>query len=113
MNRTIPEILTHLFTTYGDVTPTDLSELTSQVENLTFPPAEPVDTIFFEIDDLAAISEIANASITTTQKINMAYIHFQKFQIFKTSLNKWDEKDLVDKTWNKFKMHLRAAHKSL
>ena len=90
LNNSIPEILMHLFTTYGDVTPTDLRELTSRVENLTFPPSEPVDTIFSEIDDLAAISEIANAPITVTQKINMAYIHFQKFQIFKSSLNKWD-----------------------
>ena len=62
--------------THGDVTPADLHELTSRVENLTFPPAEPVDTIFSEIDDLTAIAEIASAPITATQKINIAYIHF-------------------------------------
>ena len=92
---------------------TDLCELTSHVENLTFPPSEPVDTIFSEIDDLAAIAEIASAPITATQKINIAYIHFQKFQIFKSSLNKWDEKEFDEKTWDNFKMHLRVAHKSL
>ena len=113
LNNYIPEILMHFFTTYGDVIPTDLSELNLRVENLTFPPSEPVDTIFSEIDDLAAISEIANAPITVTQKINMAYIHFQKFQFFKSSLNKWDEKDFQEKTWPNFKSHLRLAHKSL
>ena len=54
--------------TYGDVTPADLQELTSHVENLTIPPAEPMNTIFSEIDELAANNEIASAPITTTQK---------------------------------------------
>ena len=89
LNKSIPEILMHLFTTYGDVTPTDLHELTSRVENLTFPPSDPVDAIFSEIDDLAIISDIANAPITVTQKVNTTYIHFQKFQIFKSSLSMW------------------------
>ena len=43
----------------------------------------------------------------------MAYIHFQKFQIFKSALNKWDEKETADKTWPNFKIHLRSAHKAL
>ena len=113
LNKTIPEILTHLFVTYVDVTPADLLDLTSRVENLNFPSAEPVDTIFSEIDDLAAIAEIAGAPISATQKINIAYIHFQKFHIFKSSLNKWNEKDNTEKTWPNFKVHLRTAHKSL
>ena len=113
LNQSIPDILTHLFTTYGDVTPSDLRELTSRVENLIYPPAEPVDTIFSEIDDLAAIAEIATAPLTVVQKINMAYIHFQKTNIYKTALNKWDEKAPADKTWDNFKDHLRAAHKAL
>ena len=113
LNKTISEILIHLFTTYGDVTPNDLQELTSRVKKLSFPPSEPVNTIFSEINNLAAIVEIANAPITSTKKINIAYIHFQKLQIFKLALNKWDEKESVDKTWENFKLHLQLAHKVL
>ena len=43
----------------------------------------------------------------------MAYIHFQKCHIFKTALNKWDDKPPQDKTWEHFKVHFRDAHKSL
>ena len=68
LNHNIPEILHHLFTTYGDVTPSDLRELTLLVDNLSYPPSEPVDSIFVEIDHLAAIAEIAGAPITSTQK---------------------------------------------
>ena len=113
LHQTIPEILQHLFATYGDVTPSVLRELTARVETLTFPPTEPVDTIFVEIDDLAAIADIANAPLSTTQKINMAFIHFQKCHIYKSALNKWDEKPQDEKTWEQFKVHFREAHKTL
>ena len=66
-----------------------------------------------EIDDLAAIADIAGAPITSTQKINMAYIHFQKCHNFKTVLNKWDDKEAQEKTWDSFKVDFREAHKSL
>ena len=43
LNQPFPQILIYLLTTkYDDVIPSDLCEPTSQVENLTFPPSEPV-----------------------------------------------------------------------
>ena len=113
LNHNIPEILHHLFATYGDVTPSDLREVTLRVENLSYPSSELVGSIFVEIDDLTAIAEIAGAPITSTQKNNMANIHFQKCHIFKSALNKWDDKEAQEKTWNQFKIHFREAHKSL
>ena len=73
LQKTIPEILTHLFETYRDVTPQDLrktseTSLTLRVENLSYPRSEPVDTNFAEIDDLASIAEIASSPITAAQK---------------------------------------------
>ena len=68
LQQTIPKILEHLFDTYGDVTPQDLRELQSRVENLAFPIAEPVDTIFTEIDELAVIAKIAKFTYHTNTK---------------------------------------------
>ena len=113
LQKTIPEILEHMFETYGDVTPQDLRDLTLRVENLSYPPSEPVDTIFAEIDDLASIAEIASSPITAAQKINMAYLLFQKKQVYKSALSKWDEKPSYDKTWDEFKTHFRSAYKAL
>ena len=113
LNRTMPQILQHLFDTYGDVTPSDLRELTSRVENLSFPSTEPVDTIFSEIEDLAAIADIAGAPLSATQRVNMAYIHFQKALLYKSALKSWDEKSFVEQTWPAFKRHFRDAHKAL
>ena len=97
LQQIIPE-MAHLFNTYGDITPQDLREIQMRVENRSFPPSEPVDTIFIEIDKLASIADIANSPITLRQKINMAYLLFQKLHVYKNALNRWDDKDNADKT---------------
>ena len=113
LNHTVPEIFTHLFDTYGDVTPSELCELQARVESLAFPPSEPVDSIFSEIDDLAAISEIAKAPMTPNQKINMAYILFTKQHVYKSALRKWDEQLDNHQNWSNFKEHMRFSYKAL
>ena len=113
LNHTIPEIFNHLFDTYGDVTPSELRDLQARVEGLTLPPSEPVDSIFSEIDDLAAISEIAKAPMTATQKINMAYILFSKQHVYKSALRKWDEQLDDHQNWDNFKEHMRFSYKAL
>ena len=62
--QSILAIFTYLFETYGDVTPQKLRHLTTQVEQMNFPPNEPADTLFTEIDNLAKIAELARAPMT-------------------------------------------------
>ncbi len=102
-----------MFETYGDVTPQELCHLTAQVESMTFPPNEPIDTIFTEIDDLGTIAELARVPMTEQQKINMGYLLIQQTQVYSTSLNKWNQKDFDDQTWDLFKSHFREAQKAL
>ena len=77
------------------------------------PLQEAIDTIFGEIDNLATIADYANAPLMPFQKINMAYIYFQKCGIFKSTLTKWDEAADDGKTWLTFKEHFCAAHKAM
>ena len=111
--RSIPEIFDYLFETYGDVTPQELRHLTAQVESLTLPPTEPVDTIFTEIEDPGTIAELAHAPMTEQQKINMGYLLLQQTQVYSTALNRWNQKDRADQTWANFQTHFRDAQKSL
>ena len=114
ITKSISEIFEYLFDTYGDVSPQELKMLTSQVEALNFPPNEPVDTIFTEIDDLETIAEIAKAPITEQQKINMGYLLLlQNTQVYTNALNKWNQLDRQQHTWENFKTHFRNAQKSL
>ena len=43
----------------------------------------------------------------------MAYLLFQKKQVYKSALTKWDKKPSYDKTWDEFKTHFRTAYKAL
>ena len=72
-----------------------------------------LDKLFSETNDIAAIVEIVNSAILASQKMNMAYILFQKTHVFKSALSKWDEKDCCDKTWQKFKTCFHTAYKAL
>ena len=109
MNASIPAIFTHLFTNYGDISPAELRTLTDQVQNMPFHPQEPVDTIFTEINDLATIAEMAEASLTQPQKINMAFLLFQKTQAFNRGLTSWISRPVEEQTWDNFKQHFRQA----
>ena len=51
ITQMIPKIFEYLFQTYGDITPQDLKELMTRVENITLPPEERVNTIFAEINN--------------------------------------------------------------
>ena len=109
LDASIPAIFTHLFTNYGDISPTELRTLTDQVQNMPFHPQEPVDTIFTEIDDLATIAEMAEASLTQPQKINMAFLLFQKTQAFNRGLTSWISRPAKEQTWDNFKQHFQQA----
>ena len=113
IGKSIPEIFEYLFDTYGDVSPQELRMLTAQVEALNFPPNEPVDTIFTEIDELGTIAEIPKAPISEQQKINMAYLLLQNTQVYTTALNKWNQRPAAEHSWENFKSHFRDAQKAL
>ncbi len=111
--QSISRIFDYLFETYGDITPQELRHLTSQLESMHFPPNEPVDTIFTEIDDLGTIAELARAPMTEQQKINMGYLLIQQTQVYSTALICWNQKEYHDQTWTTFKTHFRDAQNAL
>ena len=109
----MPEIFEYLFDTYRDVSPQELHMLTTQVEALNFPPNEPVDTIFTEIDELATISELAWAPMTEHQKLTWDISTLKKHR-FTTLRYKQMESIGNSKTnLGNFKNHLRNAQKPL
>ena len=105
INRTIPEILAHLFNAYGHVTAQELYDLKQKVETMHFSPTEPIDTLITEIDDLADIAELAGSPITDRQRVDMGYIILQRCKPFKTGLREWNAFQPGNRTWVNFKQH--------
>ena len=113
LNATIPDIFLHLFTNYGDISPSELRTLTDQVQNMQYQPHEPVDTVFTEIDDLGTLAEMAEAPLTQPQKINIAHLLFQNTQAFNRGLTAWIGRPADEQTWENFKQHFRRAQLDL
>ena len=94
-----------MFNAYKHVTVTKLYKLKQKVENMQFVPQEPIDTLVTEIDNLADIAEIAGSTITDFQCLDIGYIVLQGCKQYKTGLKEWNERPVVDRTWNNFKIH--------
>ena len=43
----------------------------------------------------------------------MGYLLIQQAQVYSTALNKWNQRDIDDQTWEEFKSHFREAQKAL
>eukprot|EP00957_Ditylum_brightwellii_P006522 493904-Ditylum_brightwellii.AAC.1 len=92
INRSVPDIFTYLFNTYGDVTPQALQTLHDNLKAMHFDPVKPVEMIFTEVDDLADIADLAKDSITKCQKISIEYIILQCAHKFSSGLGRWNDK---------------------
>ena len=113
IERTIPEVFQYLFDTYGDVTIEELKQMRHRMENLTFTPNEPVDSIFIEIDKYAKMCELAQAPLTTRQICDFGYMHMLKLLKYKSTLKEWNAKPVADQTWLNFKTLFRTAHRAM
>eukprot|EP00957_Ditylum_brightwellii_P113191 8631774-Ditylum_brightwellii.AAC.1 len=86
INCSIPDIFTHLYDTYGGVTPQALQTLQDNVKAMHFNPIELVNTIFTEIGNSADIAELTKDPFTERQKslLNTSYCNELTF-FFKSS----------------------------
>lgn len=113
INKTIPEIFTHLFETYGDITTEDLASFRKRLEDLRFTANEPVDTIFTEVENYKELCEIADSPITDKQTIDYGYMLIMKTLKYKSTLKSWNALEAAQKTWNNFKDTFRDAQKAM
>eukprot|EP00957_Ditylum_brightwellii_P054380 4120126-Ditylum_brightwellii.AAC.1 len=64
---TIQQIFDYLFDAYGDVSPSQLQELCNSIENISFDPYKPVNTLYTEINSFANLAKIGHSPITDRQ----------------------------------------------
>ena len=76
---------------------------------MQFSPAEPVDTLITEIDNLAAIADLAGSPISDCQRVDIGYLVLQRCKPFKNSLHDWNACPAVDRTYANFKTHFCDA----
>jgi hypothetical protein len=82
----IRAVMTHLFTTYGKITPQQVTAKQQELYSMPYDITLPVDTVFNAIEDLADLAEHALSPMTAQQQINMAYVIFAREPILQQDI---------------------------
>jgi hypothetical protein len=107
------EVITHLFTTHGKITPQQIRTKENAIYNMAFDISQPVDTVFNAIDDLADLAEHAHSALSHQQMMDLAYVIFAKHPILQQDLRTWNRMTIVQRTWANMITHFREAQEDL
>jgi len=107
------DVITHLFTTHGKITPQQIRTKENAIYNMAFDISQPVDTVFNAIEDLADLAEHANSALSHQQMIDLAYVIFAKHPILQQDLRSWNRMTIIQRTWANMITHFREAQEDL
>ena len=101
-------ILDSLHRRYGTLTPSE-KERASQAWNNAWNPAEPIETMFFHLEELFVQAVRAGVPYSSMQLLDKGLDNIKKTGIFITAIVEWNGFDDADKSWNNFKAHFTEA----
>jgi hypothetical protein len=78
LRGTVNEILAHLQTTYGHISPQMMEDREQELITMVYNPKFPIDTIFNAVEDFSDYAELAQHPITAHQTIAKAYLLLNK-----------------------------------
>jgi hypothetical protein len=110
LRGTVTQILEHLQTVYGRVSPQMLEDHEQELRNMTYNTKYPIDIVFNAVEDYVDYAELGQQPITQRQTIAKAYVILNKTRRFKNDITEWNRKPEIQKTWINFKTHFRRAH---
>ncbi len=108
-NVTTIQILTHLYTTYGKITPQDLDENHNRMK-APFDPSQPIEELFQQIEDAQELATAADEPFTDSQLVSSAYNNVFQTGLFADACREWRRKAAADKSWANFQVAFALAH---
>ena len=113
ITMTIPEVLTFLFTRYGEVDTERVNQEEKKVREYSWNITDPPVVLFNLIEDLETIAEAADIPKTVNQLIAYGLDIIRATGEFETGLTTWYARPAVQHTWANFKTHFTTAHTEL
>jgi hypothetical protein len=110
VNCTSLDLLTHLFTFYAMIAPT---ELTQNYERLNTPydPNQPIETLFQQIQDARALTVAGGQPYGAAMIINVAYTLVFNTGLYPDACRAWQSRAIATRTWTQFKIDFATAHR--
>ena len=113
IHESIPEIIKYLQTNFGKISEHELNDKENILKSTVYDPASPVQTVFNKIKSFQDLCTLLQKPKTDGQLVTLGYLIFSKTRIFMDALKTWNEKSDGDKTFVKFKTHMRNEHLAL
>jgi len=111
-NSTLLQMLQHLYTNYGIITPTDLEDNDVQMRE-NFDANKPIEELFEQIEEAVEYADAANAPYNETHIVSRAILLVFKTGIYNDSCREWRKRPITEQTWNNFKEDFTKAHRDL
>jgi hypothetical protein len=111
-NVTTRQMLTHLYTTYGRLTPSDLQANDARMKT-NYDPNQPIEAFLDQIGDAVALADAAQAPYMPAQIVAIAYNLIFSTGMFPDACRDWRRRPTVEQTWANFKTDMALAHQEL
>jgi hypothetical protein len=109
-DTTIPELLSHLTTTYGQLTSADLK---NNRANLTeqWNPDEHLENLWRHIHVICSVATAGGSDITDGSTIELTLEALQKAGVYNRAITTWYDNDETNHTLPKFMLHFTKHEK--
>ena len=108
-NKTVWELLEHLYNTYAKITPSDL-KINNKRMNEPYDPNMPFKCLIEQIQDAVDYEAHAGSPYTPKQILGTAYDLVFNKGMFYNNLYNWRRKPTADQTWSNFKIFMMARY---
>lgn len=105
------QLLTHLYTNYGQISAMDLDENEKRMK-AKYDPNDPIDKLFKQIELAEELAITGNAPFTARQIVNTAFLLIFATGVYEDECKAWKRRPLAQQTWANFKTDFMAAYKN-
>jgi hypothetical protein len=111
-NVSVWQMLSHLLTTYGRVTPHDL-QLNDQRLRTPYSIDQPLESLIAQVEDAVAYAAAGGQDYSAAQIVNVAYSLLLATGQFEVACREWRLMPVAQKTWQNWKTHFAVAYNDI
>ena len=111
-NVTVLDLLTNLYTTYGNITPHELQENDKRIRQ-PYDVAQPFEIFTAQIEDSVEYANAGGTPFSAEQVLSIAYTVLFTTGAFKDECKEWRKLPQHEQTWPRMKNLFGNAHRDL
>ena len=103
-------IITHLVTTYGTITATDLVANRNSLAD-AWNPDEPFENLWKRIRSVRQLATTGGEAISDDTTMELTISALRQAGVYDHAITTWDDKEVADHTWPNFQLHFDKQEK--